>query len=302
MSPLVPRTRPGNRQHRHLKVVRRECFRGQIETTCFRRLRSTVHATAGFSTGVTHAQCTPVATGLSVTRSDRVSTAACAVPSSGGGRSSSQGTALRGSVTLPLPAVAPGRDLPAQRLAQGRQFAPITMGVTVVDEEVVPVVRGRDGAGMLDWAPILLGASRDVLDERERAVGVSAEDAVYFFDPIQIGELVPIDDEVRTTRHPRDAVDRKAYPLIDEHPEIQQGERNDHGIDDRRRNQAQDIARTDLCRDALPDTSMRLMKLRVEPQTPALHPVAPSPLLCVRLPSAILLDLAEAYGNPFRVS
>src|SRR5450830_1765039 len=87
---------------------------------------------------------------------------------------------------------------------------------------------------MLDRAPVLLGARRDLAREGDDAVGVGAIGAVELLQRIEIGEMVAVEHEIVGALDLGDAVDRKAYRLKNTDEEIEQQKRNDAGVDHRR--------------------------------------------------------------------
>ena len=76
-----------------------------------------------------------------------------------------------------------------QRAALSGQILSISLRVTVVEEDVVSLMRRRDGASVLDRAPILLGASRHFPHVCDQSVGVAAEGAVTFSIPFKYASL-----------------------------------------------------------------------------------------------------------------
>src|SRR5450830_1255632 len=87
---------------------------------------------------------------------------------------------------------------------------------------------------MLDRAPVLLGARRNLAREGDDAVGVGAIGAVELLQRIEIGEMVAVEHEIVGAFDLGDAIDRKAYRLKNTDEEIEQQKRNDAGVDHRR--------------------------------------------------------------------
>jgi hypothetical protein len=84
-----------------------------------------------------------------------------------------RGANLTAVVTAPAPRTyLPFGSRRPQALAKRDQAVAIPGRVTVVEKEVVSLMRRRDGASMLDRAPILLGASGHFPHVRDQPVGV----------------------------------------------------------------------------------------------------------------------------------
>jgi hypothetical protein len=66
------------------------------------------------------------------------------------------------------------------------------------------VMRIGGPAGMLDRAPELFRAPGDLARIGDQPVGIAAIDAVQLLDPVQIGEMLPVDDDVVAPAHKRD--------------------------------------------------------------------------------------------------
>jgi hypothetical protein len=188
-----------------------------------------------------------------------------------------------------------------QRAALSRQILSISLRVTVVEKDVVSLMRRWDGASVFDRAPILLGASGDFTHVRDQPVGVAAERAVHLFDCVQIRELVAIDREIPTTRHQWHAVNREAHPLIQRHLQIEQHEWQKQRVDDRRGQQAEKIAFKDVGWNTLPQLPMTLSKLLVKPYSATVYPVLPSSLLFVDLALEIILGVTKPPNEAFHI-
>ena len=91
----------------------------------------------------------------------------------------------------------PDGRLAAERLAQSWEIAAVSFGVAIVKKELIVIVRHGDIATMLDRAPVLLGPGENFLDVAHHAFCVAAVQAVGLLYPIEIGELVAVDREVR---------------------------------------------------------------------------------------------------------
>lgn len=162
-------------------------------------------------------------------------------------------------------------------------------------------MRRRNRAGVFDRAPILLGACGHFAHICEQPVGVAAEGAVHFLDPVQVRQLMSIDREVPAARHTCNPVDRKADRLIERHPQIENDERKQQRVDDWSGQKAEEIAFSNICRDALAQPPMRLSKLLVKPHPAAVKPILPSPLLFLDLASEVLLGVKKPLNEAFHV-
>ena len=96
-------------------------------------------------------------------------------------------------------------------------------------------VRRVDPLRVPDRAPVLLGPRGNLANGGQHAVRVAAIHAIQLFDRIQVGEVLPIDHDVVRTWDPRDPVQRKTEPLVEADPQIDEPDRHDERIDERRR-------------------------------------------------------------------
>ena len=94
--------------------------------------------------------------------------------------------------------------------------------------------------GVLNRAPMLFGSSRHFRRVREKGISVGTESAVEPFQKVQIFERSPIENEIIRTFDLWNSINREAYALIDSQKKIEQAERNDDGINDRRGHVRQD--------------------------------------------------------------
>ena len=91
----------------------------------------------------------------------------------------------------------------------------ISFCIAIVDEITVAAMQFFYAPGMFDRAPELLGSSRDFLDIGDQTVEVAAIGAVYFFNQIQIVEILMIEDDVIPAFDFWNTVSRKARCLIE---------------------------------------------------------------------------------------
>jgi hypothetical protein len=94
---------------------------------------------------------------------------------------------------------------------------------------------------MLDWTPILFGASRDLRRVSENTVGISAIQAVQFFNRIQVRQAVPIKQNKVRSPDFRNAVNWKAGRLVDGEDQVEKNDREQTEPDDRRGQENQQI-------------------------------------------------------------
>src|SRR4029079_16595570 len=120
-----------------------------------------------------------------------------------------------------------------QFVAQGNEPPPISLGIAVVDEVAIVLVRSTDAPRVPNRTPILLGQPRDITYVGKHAVGVPTEHAIELLDRIQVGEMLAINDHVPGPTDTRDAVDAKADGLIEADPDIKRRDRYDHRVNQR---------------------------------------------------------------------
>jgi hypothetical protein len=63
---------------------------------------------------------------------------------------------------------------------------------------------------------------------------VRAATSRNLLDGVQVGQMLTVDDDVAGTAYACDAVDPEADGLVDRDPEIDQQDRNNQRVDDRR--------------------------------------------------------------------
>ena len=114
--------------------------------------------------------------------------------------------------------------------------------VAIGDKAAVTLVRMTNAAAVPDRAPILLGPGRDLADIPDDAVGVAAIQAVHAFERVQVPQLVAIDREVGAPPHSLEAPGAEAERLIERHREVEQHKGQREQIDERRRDDRQDVA------------------------------------------------------------
>ena len=93
---------------------------------------------------------------------------------------------------------------------------------------------------VLDRTPVLFRSRGNLRHVSQDSVGVGAVLAVDLLDQVQVLEMVPVKGQILPSPHIRDAVDRKAQPLIETANQVQQGDRDETGVNDRRGDQDQE--------------------------------------------------------------
>src|ERR1019366_2778778 len=108
------------------------------------------------------------------------------------------------------------------------------LGVAEIRKTLVVRVWTEHPAGVLDRAPVDLGARRHLAHEGDHAIAIGAIGAIDLLDDVEIGEMVAVEHQIVAAVHFWNFVDRKADRLIRYHPDIDQYERNDQRIYHRR--------------------------------------------------------------------
>ena len=90
-----------------------------------------------------------------------------------------------------------------------------------------------DAPGMLDRAPILLGAGADFPYIGNEPVGVRTVKTVEFFDDVQVGKLFAVVHQIVGAAHLGNAVYREAGRLVEGYEQIEEEKGYETGIDDR---------------------------------------------------------------------
>lgn len=100
----------------------------------------------------------------------------------------------------------------------------------------LPLVRRLVEAGVsrvLDAAPVALGLAGHPQPIVDYAVAVAAIGAVALFPERQIFQLVPVELDVFPPLQIGEAVQRERDPVVDLRPEVEEGEGDDQGGDER---------------------------------------------------------------------
>jgi hypothetical protein len=117
---------------------------------------------------------------------------------------------------------------------QACEIAAISLGVTVLQKELIVTVRRENGATVLNRAPVVLRTRTYLPYVAKHTGGVAAVQAVGLLDRVQVGELMTVNRKVRPTRHACDAIYRKTYRLIQTDPKVEQEKRDAERVNDRR--------------------------------------------------------------------
>src|ERR1039457_6190982 len=124
-------------------------------------------------------------------------------------------------------AVPSPRPLDLHAILHLRKFRAESLSVAEIRKTLVMRVRPQHPAGMLDRAPVNLGARRHLARKRDRAIGVGAIGAIDLLDDVEIGEMVAVEHQVIAAAHLWNPVDRKADRLIRHDPDVEQRDRDD---------------------------------------------------------------------------
>ena len=98
-------------------------------------------------------------------------------------------------------------------------------------------MRTDDLARVLDRAPVLLGAGGDLARVGDQAGGVAAIGAVEFLERVEIRQLGAVEDDVIAAPDLADAVERETDGVVDGQAEVENRQRHDEAVDERRREQ-----------------------------------------------------------------
>lgn len=110
------------------------------------------------------------------------------------------------------------------------EFIPLASVPVIREVAEVPVFSFASD-GMLDWAPILFGPSRDFDRVGEEPVHIAAIEAIELLEEIEVFEESSVIDEVILPQHPRDPIERKGRELIHRQENIEDDPGDDHGVD-----------------------------------------------------------------------
>lgn len=88
-------------------------------------------------------------------------------------------------------------------------------------------------SGMFDRTPILLGPGGYFLNITDQTVKIPTIDTIHFFQPIQITEVVPVDDNIIFAVHFRDSIDGEADQLKKGKHHVHENSRDQTGPDHR---------------------------------------------------------------------
>lgn len=103
-------------------------------------------------------------------------------------------------------------------------------------------VRPLDPPCVFYGTPVGFGTPGNLADIAQKTIGISAIDTVQLFKSIKIGKMMTVKgDMIRPLDFP-DPVNGKAEKLIDRGEDIQQNQRNEQGIDNRRKHKSKDTA------------------------------------------------------------
>lgn len=120
-----------------------------------------------------------------------------------------------------------------KRAAHRFDLLAILLSIAVIEEETVATMHRLHSECVLDGAPILFSASRDLSGTSKHAIGVATVFAVKFFGPVKIVESATIQNDVVAAIDLGDAIDRKADELVNCHHQIKESDGHEAEPDDR---------------------------------------------------------------------
>jgi len=104
--------------------------------------------------------------------------------------------------------------------------------IAVVQKSLIASMRIEHFSGVLDRAEILFGARRDFLRVAQQPDRIRAIQAIHFLDDIQIGQMLVVVYDVIAAFYPGNPVNWEADQLIKTDAQIEQGQWDDHAVDD----------------------------------------------------------------------
>jgi len=117
----------------------------------------------------------------------------------------------------------------------------IAVAVAEFEKILIAAVDGGNPSGMFDRAPVLFGAGRYFLDIGNEAGKITAVSAIYFFNPIEVTQGLPIKDNILVTFYFWNGVNAKADELIEGDNRIQEQGGDDAGPDKRHGEDVQQV-------------------------------------------------------------
>ena len=127
----------------------------------------------------------------------------------------------------------------------------VLISIAIVDKKSVTAVDGLHADGVLDGAPMLLGAPGDFLHIGDQAIDVGTIGAIQLFNGVEITEPRAIHRNVFIAVDLGDAINGKADELIETHHHVQRDGGDDAGPDDGSSHDAQNLGIAEIIKQAL---------------------------------------------------
>jgi hypothetical protein len=89
----------------------------------------------------------------------------------------------------------------------------IGFGVAILQEAVVVLMRARCATGVLDGAPMALRSPGNLAGIPDDTIAIGAEGAVKLLKRIEIGEVMPVENQIIAAAHLLDLVNRAVSNL-----------------------------------------------------------------------------------------
>ena len=99
---------------------------------------------------------------------------------------------------------------------------------------------------MFDGTPILLSARGDFPGVADDSVAVGAIGAIQLLERIEVGKVMPVEDQIIASPHLGDAIGTEAGRLVEDQKEIEQDKRYDQSIDKRCREYDERVGVADI--------------------------------------------------------
>ncbi|MMZ65971.1 hypothetical protein D1872_284190 [compost metagenome] len=112
------------------------------------------------------------------------------------------------------------------------------MLIGIGDKIIIVPVPICDLFGMLNRAPELLRTCCHFTRISHQTIEVTTVDAVEFFNPVEISQILAVEHNIVTSPHQRNLVDPKVDMHVECDKKVENDTRNKHRVDDRR---SQDI-------------------------------------------------------------
>jgi hypothetical protein len=147
---------------------------------------------------------------------------------------------------------------------------------------------------VLDRAPVLLRSRHHLAHIGRQPVGVGAIGAVELLDQVQVAQVRAFEHHVVAPTPPRDAVQRKAQPLVQRDGQIHQQQRQQQRVDQRRGDHVAPLRFGHAAQQALAEAPLLRQHLLLEGDTAVLEVGMQLGATATQLLFDRLLDVADS--------